>query len=74
MLPARGDKLFKDGQEVGHITSAVYSPALRTNIALGYVRREANAVGTELKLRSATEETTARVVELPFVKQGLQPV
>src|SRR6266487_2297920 len=40
-LPARGDKLFKDGKEIGYITSAIASPMLKANIALGYVRREA---------------------------------
>jgi glycine cleavage system aminomethyltransferase T len=67
-LPARGDKLFKDGKEVGHITSAVASPTLKANIALGYVRREANAVGTELKLRTDSGESVARIVEVPFGK------
>jgi folate-binding protein YgfZ len=67
-LPARGDKLFKDGKEVGHITSAIASPTLKANIALGYVRREANAVGTELKLRSAGNESEARIAEVPFGK------
>lgn len=66
-LPVHGDKLFKDEKEVGYLTSAVKSPALDKNIALGYVRREANAVGTELVLR-ATGETAAVVVDLPFVK------
>ena len=65
-LPARGDKLFKDGKEVGHITSAIFSPALKANIALGYVRRETTTEGTELKLRSDTGESGARIVELPF--------
>ena len=67
-LPERGDKLFKDGKEVGYVTSAIASPALKASIALGYVRREANAVGTELRLRSAGEESGARIVEVPFGK------
>jgi folate-binding protein YgfZ len=65
-LPEKGDKLFKDGKEVGFITSALASPAFRANIALGYVRREANAVGTELILRTRAGESTARIVPLPF--------
>ena len=44
-LPVKGDKLFHDGKEAGYITSAVASPALKANIALGYVRKEANEVG-----------------------------
>lgn len=67
-LPQKGDKLFRDGKEVGYVTSAVKSPALKANIAFGYVRREANAAGTELVLRTANGETKALVAELPFRK------
>jgi folate-binding protein YgfZ len=66
VLPAKDDKLFFQGKEVGYITSALASPTLKTNIALGYVRREANAVGTELVLLSQGKETPAWVVGLPF--------
>jgi tRNA-modifying protein YgfZ len=59
-LPKHGDKLLLDGKEVGYVTSAVFSPVLKANIALGYVRREHNAIGTKL--------TGAEIVELPFVK------
>ncbi len=67
-LPKKGDKLFRDGKEVGYITSAVKSPALNANIALGYVRREANAIETELVLKTADGESQVKIVELPFVK------
>jgi folate-binding protein YgfZ len=67
-LPAKGDKLFHAGKEVGYVTSAVKSPALNAHIALGYVRREANQIGNELTLRTATGESPAKIVELPFVK------
>ncbi len=66
-LPARGDKLFHAGKEVGYVTSAVKSPALNANIALGYVRREANQIGTELILKMESGESAAKIVELPFV-------
>jgi folate-binding protein YgfZ len=61
-LPSRGDKLFFGEKEVGHITSAVFSPTLNCIISLGYVRREANESGTELTLRSSTAECAAAVV------------
>jgi folate-binding protein YgfZ len=61
-LPARGDKLFQGEKEAGYITSAVISPALNCGVALGYVRREANAAGTELTLRSSSGESTATIV------------
>ena len=78
-LPKKGDKLFHAGKEVGYVTSAVKSPALNAlvapkhlgeggNIALGYVRREANQIGNELTLRTVAGESPANIVELPFVK------
>jgi folate-binding protein YgfZ len=67
-LPQRHDKLFHGGKEVGHVTSAVKSPALNASIALGYVRREANQIGTELTVCTAEGESPAQIVALPFVK------
>jgi glycine cleavage system aminomethyltransferase T len=67
-LPHKGDKLFHNGKEVGYITSAVKSAALNANIALGYVRREANQIGTDLMLQTADGESSVKIVELPFVK------
>lgn len=49
--PARGEKLIQGEKEVGHLTSAVFSPRQDCVVALGYVRREANAPGTQLTLR-----------------------
>ena len=64
-LPQRGDKLFFNGKEVGHVTSVVKSPGMG-NIAIGYVRREANQVGNELTLRTATGEGAVKIIGLPF--------
>jgi folate-binding protein YgfZ len=66
--PVKGDKLFHHGKETGYVTSTVKSPALNANIALGYVRREANQIGTELVLQTVAGESSAKIVELPFVK------
>jgi len=67
-LPQPGDKLLHAGKEVGAITSAVWSPVFGANLALGYVRREANQPGTELILRTATGESPTTVCPLPFVR------
>ena len=67
-LPVRGDKLFRDGKEVGYVTSVVKSPELNAVVALGYVRREANQIGNELVLRTAEGEGKAAIVVLPFMK------
>jgi glycine cleavage system aminomethyltransferase T len=73
-LPARGDKLFRAGKEIGCLTSAVKSPVLNANVALGYVRREANQTGTELTLQYASGERPAKIVELPFVTMSFASV
>lgn len=64
-LPVPGDKLFQGAKEVGYITSVVLSPVIHAGIALGYVHREANAIGTELQVRHGATELRAQIVELP---------
>lgn len=66
-LPKRGDKLMLNGREMGYITSAAWSPVLEANIAMGYVRREANEIGTDLTVDTENEPSGAKIVELPFV-------
>ena len=65
-LPAGGDKLFHDSQEVGWVTSAVVSPRLDRPIALGYVRREHLAPGTRLRIDRQGTPVIAEVTTLPF--------
>ena len=64
-LPLKGDKLFHAGREVGYITSAVESPKVKAPIALGYVRKEVNQLGTELTVRTNGGDVVAHIVELP---------
>ncbi len=54
----------EDGKEIGHVTSATYSPKLQTHIALGYVRYEYLAAGTKVK----AGDVPGTVSELPFVR------
>jgi folate-binding protein YgfZ len=68
MLPAKGDKLFLADKEVGCITSSAWSPAIQSNIALGYVRRGVNQPGTSLILKTAGESVTVQIVELPIAR------
>jgi aminomethyltransferase len=55
-----------EGETVGKVTSAVYSPRLKKNIALAMVSVEAAELGTELEILTHSGETTATVVEKPF--------
>ena len=53
-----------EGKNAGKITSVCYSPKLEKHIALGYVRYDYLAEGTELKIG----EITAIVKNLPFIE------
>jgi len=66
-LPAPRTKLFKDGKDVGFLTSTTRSPRLGEIIALGYVRRECNGPGVALNVGSAEATQGAVIVPLPFV-------
>ena len=55
-----------EGQAVGKVTSAVYSPRLQKNIALAMVGTGSADIGTELSVMTATGARRAAVVEKPF--------
>jgi tRNA-modifying protein YgfZ len=60
----------KDGKEVGWITSATPSERLGKEIALGYVKRGFNDVGTRLDAfvpEDSTRKITIELVPLPFL-------
>jgi tRNA-modifying protein YgfZ len=67
-LPS-GTKLFRDGGEVGQVTSSVVSPRFGS-IALAYVRRGSDEPGTKLETETSTAQMTVEVVGLPFGASG----
>jgi glycine cleavage system T protein len=65
----RDDKIkTTDGQVVGRLTSVTFSPHLNRLIALGYVKYDYLAPGTEVRVHSNDRELAARVAELPHVR------
>ena len=66
-----GSKMLSAEKEIGTVTSSVYSPALDSPIALGYVHRDHRSRGTELLIRYDAELfVNATVTELPFRGTG----
>ncbi|UWQ82795.1 glycine cleavage T C-terminal barrel domain-containing protein [Leisingera caerulea] len=56
----------KDGAAIGKVTSAVYSPRLKQNIALAMVSAEEAVIGATVEVMAATGPARATIVERPF--------
>ena len=70
-LPLKGPNtrfwsLEKNGKIVGKVTSAVYSPRLKRNIALAMVDLEHTTMSTALEVITPESNLRAKVVEKPF--------
>jgi glycine cleavage system T protein len=70
ILPQREDKVIKDGQEVGFITSGVVSPTLEKTVALGYLHRELAEAGQSVTILRGEKQISASVASLPFYRRA----
>jgi len=61
-------KIFKDGNEIGFVTSGGYSPTLKKTIGLGLVKKHYNEIGTELEIEIRNKLLKAKVVPIPFYR------
>jgi folate-binding protein YgfZ len=57
-----------DGKEIGRVTSPAFSPQLNRTIALGLIKYDYLAPGTNVLVYSDERELAAHVTELPFVR------
>jgi folate-binding protein YgfZ len=62
-VPKAGARVLATDREIGHVTSAAFSPALKRPIALAYLQRDFVQPGTHVSV----EGTSAEVRALPFV-------
>jgi len=58
--------IFKNGKKIGKVTSAVYSPRLKKNIALAMVEVDHSIIGNNLKVFTSDKEINSTVIEKPF--------
>ncbi len=68
IVPAAGDPLTAEGKEVGFITRAAIPSFLTFPIGMGYVRRENNSPGSQLRWRGGT----ATVAKFPDAFRSTQ--
>jgi aminomethyltransferase len=62
-VPSSGEVLTADGKEAGYISRAAFSPTLSCGIGMGYVRKESNEIGQELRWRGGTAIVTNFPIE-----------
>jgi aminomethyltransferase len=71
-----GAAILHGGQPIGTVSSGTFSPTLQAPIAMGYVRPEFAAAGTEIEVDIRGRSEAAQVVKLPFYQRnqkGRQP-
>ena len=71
VVPPKGAKLFTRGREVGWVSSAALSPALKAPIAFGFPLRDFSAAGTILSIETDGTRYEATVQPLPFRQPSL---
>jgi glycine cleavage system aminomethyltransferase T len=63
----KGTKLFREGQEVGVVTSSCHSPRLGASVALGYLKWRHHEPGTTLEAETPAGRQAVEVIGLPPV-------
>jgi len=61
-------KIFKDGNEIGYVTSGGYSPTLKKTIGLGLVKSTFKEVGTEIEIEIRGKFLRGIIVSTPFYR------
>ena len=62
--------VHKEGETIGQVTSAIYSPRLKQNIGFAMVPVAHAALGSKLDVETPGGQARAVVVPMPFVDPG----
>lgn len=68
-IPRHGYKVFKEGEEIGEVTTGTQSPMTKRNIGLALVDASKVEIGTEVEIEIRGKLISAIVVETPFYKR-----
>jgi len=68
--PPSGEKLVREGREIGEVTSSCVAPTLGKTVAMAYLRHEVSEPGTKLEFPSGT---VAEVAALPLYQHAPLP-
>ena len=68
VIPKPGDAIRAGDREIGAVTSAVFSPAVQTALALGYVHRDFVEPSTAVTIAHQDHSLDAAVTSLPLIE------
>lgn len=68
-IARHGYKVFKEGREIGEVTSGTFAPTLQKAIGLAFVPVECREPGTSIDIQIRDNFAKAQVVLLPFYKR-----
>ena len=69
-IARNGYKVFKEGKEIGKITSGSFSPTLKKNIALTIIASEHSAEGNIVEVEVRDRLYKAKIIKLPFYRRN----
>jgi aminomethyltransferase len=68
-IARQGSVARRNGEEIGEVTSGMYSPSLDGPYALALVRRQAVGRGDRIELVIRDQEFPGRIVDKPFYRR-----
>lgn len=69
-IPRHGYKVFKDGVEIGVVTTGTQSPMTKRNIGVALIDAKFAEVGMELEIEIRGKFAKVVIVETPFYKRS----
>jgi aminomethyltransferase len=69
-IAREGCAVFKDGREMGRITSGGYSPTLEKSIAIALLKSKLD-INSDVEIAIRNKLCKAKIVDLPFIKKAI---
>ncbi|MFC1724197.1 glycine cleavage system aminomethyltransferase GcvT [candidate division KSB1 bacterium] len=66
-IPRHGYRIFRDGEDIGEVTSGTLSPMLSKAVGMGYIKKEFAGEGTKIQIQIRNKFIDAEIVKPPFV-------
>jgi aminomethyltransferase len=68
-IARHGYRVFKNGREIGEVTSGTFAPTVNKAIGMAFVPVSCKVPGTEISIQIRNKQSKAKVVKLPFYKR-----